>query len=117
MPEPGFDDSDSYQDYQTRFYRDSRGNVLQIYLEPRGGRVVNLWADAANESLGFTIRDGSGQPVSLRWSSAGATVADSGTMRVVEYRLTSEARRLQIGGFLLGSMRVERDFQYGQGHL
>ena len=55
----------AYQGYQTRFYRDSKGNTVQIYLEPRGGRVVNLWADAADESLGFTVRDAAGKPPRL----------------------------------------------------
>ena len=57
FPEPGLDDTAAYQGYATRFYRDSRDNALQIYIEARAGRVVNLWADAANESLGFTARD------------------------------------------------------------
>src|SRR5206468_5183430 len=35
MPAAGLDDTASYQGYKTRFFRDSRGNVLQIYLEPR----------------------------------------------------------------------------------
>ena len=61
FPDPTLDDTAAYQGYQTRFYRDSKQNTLQIYLEPRAGRVVNLWADAANESLGFTVRD-AGQP-------------------------------------------------------
>src|SRR5438874_218395 len=81
MPEAGLDDTASYQGYKTRFYRDAKGNVLQVYLEPRGGRVVNLWADAANESIGFTVRDGAGQTVPLRWAGAEATVGDSGAMR------------------------------------
>ena len=57
FPEPGVDDTAAYQGYQTRFYRDSKGNTVQVYLEPVGGRVVNLWADAADESLAFTVRD------------------------------------------------------------
>ena len=30
FPEPGLDDSSAYQGYQTRFYRDSRRNAVQI---------------------------------------------------------------------------------------
>ena len=62
FPEPGLDDTAAYQGYATGFYRDSRDNSVQVYLEARSGRVVNLWADAANESLGFTARDGQGRP-------------------------------------------------------
>src|SRR4051812_28447131 len=46
FPQQGLDDSASYQGYRTRFYRDSKGNALQIYVDARSGRVVNLWADA-----------------------------------------------------------------------
>ncbi|TMB09834.1 MAG: hypothetical protein E6J65_28540, partial [Deltaproteobacteria bacterium] len=56
-PEPGMDDTAAYQGYQARFYRDSKGNTVQIYIEPRGGRVVQLLADGFNESVGFTARD------------------------------------------------------------
>ena len=41
FPEPGIDDTAAYQGYQTRFYRDSKGNTVQIYVEPRGARVIN----------------------------------------------------------------------------
>src|SRR5262245_31215821 len=67
FPEPGLDDSAAYQGYQTRFYRDVAGNTVQIYLDRRQGRVVNLWADAENESLGFTARTTRGEPAALHW--------------------------------------------------
>jgi hypothetical protein len=117
FPEPGVDDTAAYQGYQTRFYRDSKGNTVQIYLEPHGGRVVNLWADAADESLGFTVRDSHGRPVRLAWGSGGAATADSGAVRTLEYRLAPAAPSVTLGWFLLGSMRVERDFQYADAHL
>ena len=117
FPEPGVDDTAAYQGYQTRFYRDSKGNTVQIYLEPRGGRVVNLWADAADESLGFTVRDMRGRPARLTWAADSAETGDSGGMRTLEYRLTAESPSVTLGWFVLGSMRVERDFQYGQLHL
>ena len=117
FPEPGLDDSSAYQGYQTRFYRDSRKNAVQIYIEPRGGRVVHVWADAANESLGFTVRDAAGQAVRATWGAESADVADSGATRSLEYRLTAGASRIELGWFLLGSMRVERDFQYLGRHL
>ncbi len=117
FPEAGLDDPAAYQGYQTRFYRDSKENAVQIYLDPRGGRVVLLWADAANESVGFTARDALGRPARLTWSGVTAAVADSGSIRTIEYRLTTKAPRIQIGWFVLGSMRVERDFQYARRHL
>lgn len=112
FPEAGMDDPAAYQGYQTRFYRDAAGNTVQIYLDARAGRVVHLWANAENESIGFTARDERGAMAALRWESAGAEVARDGRVRTVEYSLTSDARRIDLGWFLLGSMRVERDFQY-----
>ncbi|MFN2397077.1 MAG: hypothetical protein ABR543_00295 [Gemmatimonadaceae bacterium] len=111
------DDTAAYQGYQTRFFRDTKGNAVQVYLDPRGGRVVQVWADAANESVGFTVRDEAGRPARLTWGSEGAAVADSGSYRVMEYRLIAHAPRLELGWLLLGSMRVERDLQYARRHL
>src|SRR5919201_4822353 len=117
LPEPGMDDTAAYRGYQTRFFRDSKGNTVQIYLKPSEGRVVQLWADAADESVGFTARDGSGRPAWLNWGSDSATISDSANVRSIAYRLTAASPRLTVGFFLLGSMRVERDFQYARGHL
>jgi hypothetical protein len=117
LPDPRLDDTTAYEGYRTRFYRDSRGNTLQIYLRRNEGRVVNLWADAANESIGFTARDSSGAPAALVFASEIAFTADSGRMRVVNYRLTSQTPRIVLGWFLLGTMRIERDFQYWRKHL
>ena len=61
FPEPGVDDSAAYQGYQTRFYRDSRGNTVQVYLEPRGGRAVLLLghSTAGKSTLCYAcVRDG-----------------------------------------------------------
>ena len=116
-PEAGLDDAASYQGYQTRFFRDSRGNVVQIYLDARSGRVVNLFGNALNESVGFTVRDAAGRPIRLEWGSAGAVVSDSGARRTIEYQLLANAPRVDIGWILLGSMRVERDLQYSDRHL
>ncbi len=117
FPDTGLDDTTAYEGYQTRFYRDSKENALQIYIDRRSGRVVNLWADAANESLGFTVRDPAGKPAQLDWGAEEASVSDSAQSRTVEYRLTIHAPRVQAGWFVLGSMRVERDFQYAKRHL
>ncbi|HXL85572.1 MAG TPA: hypothetical protein VN927_00080, partial [Gemmatimonadaceae bacterium] len=112
FPEPGLDDSAAYQGYQTRFFRDTKGNVVQIYLDARSGRVVNLLADAVNESVGFTVRDGAGKPVRLEWGSADAIISQTGNRRTIEYQLVANAPQILIGWILLGSMRVERDLSY-----
>src|SRR5438132_1602338 len=113
FPEPGLDDPAAYEGYQTRVYQDARGNAFQVYLKGSSGRVVNLWADAANESVGFTVRDSGGKPAELAWGSAGAAVTGSrgARTRSVSYGLELPSS-VTIGLFLLGSMRVERDFQY-----
>ena len=117
FPESGLDHPAAYLGYKTRFFWDSEGNAFQIYLNQRRGRVVHAWANAANESVGFTARDTSGQPATLSWGTQGATVHSSERTRYVEYSLTSESSPLEIGLFLLGSMRKERDFQYQHRHL
>src|SRR5437867_7737838 len=113
FPEPGLDDPAAYEGYETRVYRDSHRNAFQVYLNGRTGRVVSLWADAANESVGFTARDSGGRPADLAWGSAGASVAGSerGPTRFVSFALELPSP-VSVGLFLLGSMRVERDFQY-----
>ena len=44
------------------------------------------------------------------------TVSMNGRARVFEYDLIADAARVDLGLFLLGSMRVERDFQYADRH-
>ncbi|MEO8580590.1 MAG: hypothetical protein ABI469_10100 [Gemmatimonadales bacterium] len=112
FPEPGIDDPAAYQGYQTRFFRDTKGNVVQIYLDARSGRVVNLLADAVDESVGFTVRDGSGKPIRLEWGSPDAVISQAGNRRTIEYQLIANSPQLLIGWILLGSMRVERDLGY-----
>ncbi len=111
FPEQGLDDPAAYHGYQTRVYRDASGNAFQVYLNENSGRVVHLWADAADESAGFTIRDSAGRPAELAWGSAAAAVAESAGTRSLAYGLEAPSQ-VTIGLFLLGSMRVERDFQY-----
>ena len=117
FPERGMDDTAAYRGYRTRFFRDSRGNTLQIYLDGESGRVVHVWADAATESLGFTVRDAAGRPAPLDWGSPGATVSDAGSTRLVRHTLRASTTSIEIGWFQLGSMRVERDVQYAEAHL
>lgn len=117
FPEPGLDDTLAYQGYRTRFYRDAVGDAHQVYVDGRSGRVVALWADAANESLGFTVRDTAGRPAAPAWGASDAVVSGGGDTRSVAFRLAAGAAPLDLGLFMLGSMRLERDFQYGEGHL
>src|SRR5438067_4833494 len=117
FPEQGLDDPAAYQGYQTRFFRDTKGNVVQVYLDARSGRVVNLLADAVDESAGFTVRDGTGKPIRLEWGSPDAIVSQTGNRRTIEYQLVANAHQILIGWFLLGSMRVERHWQYSGRHL
>jgi len=112
FPEAGLDDPAAYQGYQTRFFRDTKGNVVQVYLDARSGRVVTLLADAVDESVGFTVCDRAGKPLRLEWGSANAVVSQSGTRRTIEYQLVANAPQIVIGWVLLGSMRVERDLGY-----
>jgi hypothetical protein len=112
FPEQGLDDPAAYQGYQTRFYRDTKGNVVQIYLDARSGRVVNLLPDAVNESVGFTARDAAGKPIRIEWGSADAIISQAGNRRTIEYQLVANAPQVVIGWILLGSMRVERDLGY-----
>ena len=117
FPEPGMDDTAAYQGYATRLYRDSKANTVQIYLDRRAGREVLLWADALDESAAFTARDASGRAAPVDWDAEAATVGDSGATRSITYRLRAPTRRVTLGWFLLGTMRVERDFQYDKAHL
>src|SRR3977135_2583100 len=97
FPAQGLDDFAAYQGYQTRFFRDTKGNVVQIYLDARRGRVVNLLPDAVNESVGFTVRDGSGQPIRLEWGSTDAVISQTGERRTIEYQLVANTRQIYIG--------------------
>jgi len=117
FPEPGMDDPAAYEGYRTRFYRDAANNTVQIYIKGTEGRVVTLLANGANESVGFTVRDSAGQPVAPAWGAVDAIRSSTGDARSLEFRLTSTLRRIDLGWFLLGSMRVERDLQYQNRHL
>lgn len=112
LPEPGLDDAAAYRGYLTRVYRDAAGDAFQVSLDRRMGRVVNVWADAADESAGFTVRDSAGRAAPLAWASSGAETLRGGRNRAVAYRLSLGPGPVRIGLVLLGSMRVERDFHY-----
>jgi hypothetical protein len=115
-PEAGLDDPAAYEGYATRFFRDSHGNTFQIYLNQRDSRVVHVWGDAANESAAFTVRDADGGPAPIVWGGAGAVAESDGERRTMRHRLVAEVGQLEVGWFLLGTMRQERDFQYLEWH-
>ena len=115
FPERGIDDPAAYQGYQTRFYRDAARNTVQVYMEGRSGRVVHLLANADNESIGLTVRS-AGQPARLSWGDPTAQVTAVRGFRSLSYQLVAHAPAVDLGLFLLGSMRVERDFQYWKKH-
>ncbi|HEV7705624.1 MAG TPA: hypothetical protein VGO46_15105 [Gemmatimonadaceae bacterium] len=117
FPESGMDDTAAYEGYVTRLYRDSKRNTVQIYLDRRTGRAVLLWADALDESAAFTTRDAEGKPASMEWDGETATVTNDNVSRTITYRLRSALPSLTLGWFLLGTMRVERDFQYDKANL
>ncbi|CAN5842242.1 hypothetical protein BH23GEM7_BH23GEM7_07710 [soil metagenome] len=117
LPEPGIDDPVAYEGFRTRFFRDAAGNVIQIYLDQRTGRVANIWGDAFNESLSFTARDASGEPAAMRWGSQQAQVGSARGARSLTYELVAEGGPIEIGHFILGTMRWERDVQYFKHNL
>src|SRR4029077_3978996 len=86
FPEPGLDDPAAYEGYTTRVYQDASGNAFQVYLKGSSARVVNLWADAGNESVGFTLRDSSDKPAELAWGSSGAVVAKKAGAPALSHR-------------------------------
>jgi len=114
FPEPGLDDSAAYAGYRTRLFRDAAGNTVQVYLDARAQRVVHLFADAEDESIGFTARDDAGNAAPLQWGGDGARIGRTGRTRVLDHALVADAPGIVVGWFLLGSMRVERDLQYSE---
>ena len=116
FPTPGLDDSAAYEGYTARLYRDSHGNSVEIYIDGQTGRVVHLWADGLNESIGFTAREEGGQKTTaaVAFDVGKATIGATGGRRWLRYSLAVRGgRSIWIGQLLLGSMRIERDFGYG----
>jgi len=116
FPEAGLDDPEAYEGYTTRFFRDSERNSFQVYVRSESGRVVHVWADATNASASFTVRDLQGQPAQLRWGGPGAEASSDGNRRTMRHRLATDLTGVEIGWFVLGTMRQERDFQYWRWH-
>src|SRR5256885_16833749 len=80
FPTAGLDDPTAYEGYRARLYRDARGNSVEIYIEGKTGRVVHLWADGLNESIGFTVRADSG---AIAFGDEKAAVWSRGAQRVL----------------------------------
>jgi hypothetical protein len=119
FPQAGIDDTAAYRGYQTRFFQDAAGNTVQIYTDGGTGRVVHLLANGDNESIGFTVRAPNAQAPQLSWSDSARTAArghPSTPFRALTHALVAHAPQVRLGWFLLGSMRVERDFQYWGRH-
>src|SRR5213076_241261 len=89
FPTAGLDDPAAYEGYTARLYRDARGNSVEIYIEGKTGRVVHVWADGLNESIGFTARDSSGQDATgaVAFGAGKATVGTRGGRRWLLYSL------------------------------
>lgn len=116
FPDSGLDDAAAYQGYQTRLYRDAANNTIQIYLDRPEGRVVHILADAENASAAFSARRPDGTAAPLEWDAPGATVSKTGRRRTISYALRADAPTISLGWFVLGSMRVERDFLHEGRH-
>src|SRR6267154_5690857 len=104
FPTPGLDDPAAYEGYTARLHRDARGNSVEIYIEGKTGRVVHLWADALNESIGFTARAAGGRGgqetnaavASVAFDAGPATVWSTGGRgdgRWLRYALTVQGGR------------------------
>ncbi|MCX7758927.1 MAG: hypothetical protein N2169_04895, partial [bacterium] len=115
IPVAGIDDLSVYENYFTVFYKDKYDNVLQIYYDKLSGRLVNLWANSMNESISLTIRNPNGTIPGIEIINA-EPVAD-GNFNIFSYQLVINSSEIEVGHFLLGSMRFERDFQYHKLHL
>jgi hypothetical protein len=113
FPDSTLDDPAAYEGYSARLYHDSRGNSVETYIDGKTGRIVHLWADALNESIGFTVRNSGGQKAAaaVAFDRGPAAAWSSGGRRSLRYALTVRGT-VQIGQFILGSMRIERDFGY-----
>ncbi len=117
IPDKDLDDSIVYKNYLTRFYKDIDGNTVQIILNSNNGRIVNLLADGANESISFTIRSSNETSVQFDWNNSEVTAYHQNGFRYFDYTFKCKSNSIEIGHFIIGSMRKERDFQYQQLHL
>ena len=89
-------------------------------------RSISTRGRAASCTCGPTARTrasasrsaSAGRPAALAGVGTGRRVASPrGRAPIVEYQLVADGPRIDLGWFLLGSMRVERDLQYSERHL
>ncbi len=90
IPQSGIDDTTFYNGYITRFYRDFDGNVVQIYIDNKSGRVVHLWATTMNESIGFTVRGAQGDQVKVKFGDEIAKTYKEDKVCYFEYTIEIE---------------------------
>src|SRR5690242_16840850 len=96
FPDSTLDDPAAYEGYSARLYRDSRGNSVETYIDGKTGRIVHLWADALNESIGFTVRSSGGRggqegTAAVGFDRGPAAVWSTGGRRSLRYALTVRA--------------------------
>jgi hypothetical protein len=112
FPEPGLDDSASGA---RRACIATRPAHAQVYLDRREGAWCTCWPTPRTHPWG-SARERRPAPAPLRWDALRATVARTGRRRILRYAVASDAHSLTLGWFVLGSMRVERDFQHEKRH-
>ncbi|MBN4080799.1 hypothetical protein JYT44_00400 [Caldithrix abyssi] len=112
FPQEGLDDLTIYQGYITRFFRDINKNTVQVYVKQDVGRIVNVWANGFNESIGFTARGLDGKPAPISWGSNQAETFKDGKEIFIKYALSVDSPDIILGHFYMGTMRQERDLQY-----
>src|ERR1044072_4268560 len=81
------DDPAAYEGDSARLYHDSRFNSVETYIDVKTGRIVHLWADALNESIGFTVRNSGGQKAAaaVAFDRGAAAAWSSGGLRSLGY--------------------------------
>jgi len=101
VPEAGLDDPAAYQGYQTRFFRDTKGNVVQVYLDAGAGASSicspTPWTKASLHRSRWKR-----QADSARVGSPDATISQTGNRRTIEYQLVANTPQILIGWMLLG---------------
>ena len=99
FPTPGLDDPAAYEGYSARVYRDSRGNSVEIYIEAKTGRLVHLWADALNESIGPEVHHAAGFSLDVDLHRIAARIAvQSGSVALIRGGVVEPGSRKKEDG-------------------
>ena len=89
-----------------------RRNTVQVYLDSaRRARRAPLGRRGEREHRVLRPRRRRRAGSTFVGAAEGATLGVAGRARTMTYDLVADAPRVTLGWFLLGSMRVERDFQ------